>query len=275
MLKKILFLLLTLKSFASQPEPFAVYTIPKSGSHLLIKTLYCMTNFTPQWHTTAPDMEKLFQESRFPYTHCCLAPPLFQYYNSSSIKQIIGIRDLRDVCVSIVYQIRKGVWPEFARNSNKMKEFKNLPFDEQLIIVIQQEYEESPTGIPIQLGIRKVAEQASLLVQNPNLLICRYEDLVGPRGGGSEDAQKELLRKIGSHIGLFLTPEQIDELSLSLYGDNRNPFGQGDFTDYQSTFREGKIGSWKSAFKDIHKEVFKKRLGKSLIALGYEKDDNW
>lgn len=274
MFKTIALILLSLKLFAAQPEPFALFTIPKSGSHLLIKTLYYMTGFTPKWHSEPPAAEQLFQEAHFPYTHCCLPPSLLDYYARSPHKQILGIRDLRDVCVSIVYQIKKGTWPEFTRNREKRKFFEKLSFDEQLLYVIEQEYELAPK-IPLQLGIRKVAEQVTHLIQNPGLLICRYEDLVGPNGGGSETAQKELLRKIGLHIGLFLTPQEIDDLSSQLYGNEMNPFGQGDFSRYQSTFRQGKIGSWKTVFKDIHKEAFKRRLGEALITLGYEKDLNW
>jgi hypothetical protein len=234
-----------------------------------------MTAFTPQWHTNPPEVEKWIGESRFPYTHCCLSPSLLDFYSRSSIKQIIGIRDLRDVCVSIVYQIRKGIWPGFTHNPQNRQQFEKLSFDEQLLFVIRQEYEVHPPDIQLQLGIQKVAIQAVQLIQNPAALICRFEDLVGPHGGGSEQAQKDLLRKIGLHIGLFLSPEQINALCSSLYGNEKNPFGQGNFSDYQSTFREGHIGSWKTVFKEIHKQVFKERLGEALIALGYETDNSW
>ncbi len=275
MFKKILFTFLAIKIFASQPEPFALFTVPKSGSHLLIKTLYYMTGFTPYWHTDPPATKQLFQQSHFPYTHCCLSPRLLNYYANSSIKQIIGIRDLRDVAVSIVYQIRKGLWPEFTHNPRKKEEFLRLSFDEQLLFVIQQEYKLAPPEILLQLEIQKVAKQAELLVQNPSVFICRYEDLVGPQGGGTSESQKQLLQKIGLHIGLYFSPEQIEELSLCCYGNEYNPFGHGDFSNYQSTFREGKIGSWRNSFKEVHKEAFKKKLGRALITLGYEKDDTW
>ena len=330
MVKKIFFFLFILRGFASQPEPFALLTIPKSGSHLLIKSLYYMTGLSPYWHIDPPIIGQLLQKRQFPYTHCCLSPSLLQYYARASIpnsamdlefgechsgpsldncssavlrqysppldrpnpdhseppkfqvygrawyiKQILGIRDLRDVCVSIVYQIHKGQWPEFSRNLGKREAFKLLSFDEQLLFVIRQEYELNPPEIVFQHGIGKVARQAMALIQNREILVCPYEELVGPRGGGSEEAQKKLLRKISCYIGLSLSPQQIDEISSHLYGDDSNPFDQGVFSDYQSTFREGKIGSWKSVFKEIHKQAFKERLGQALIALGYERDNDW
>lgn len=280
MVKKILLTLFFLccariELFSYQPEPFALLTIPKSGSHLLIKTLFNMTQLTPYWHIDPPLVNEPFEEAHFPYTHFCLSPALWKYYSSTPLKQFVGVRDLRDVCVSIVYQIRTGIWPEFMDNPRKLKKFKKLSFDEQLLFVIQQEYEIAVPRPNVQLGIREVANQAMEFIQNRNVLICRFEDLVGPEGGGNENAQKKLLQKIGSHIGLSFTPQEIDDFAARLYGNRENPFGHGNFSDYQSTFREGKIGSWKTAFNETHKKVFKERLGKALITLGYEIDDHW
>ena len=141
-----------------------------------------------------------------------------------------------------------------------------MGFDQQLLYVINQEYEIDPPKIKNQLGMRKVAEQAVLLARDPHILVCRFEDLVGPQGGGSAQLQKRTLQKIAEHIGTPMSPAEIDGLAARLYGNEENPFGEGDFQNYQSTFREGKIGSWQEAFKPIHKEAFKKRLGWALIS---------
>jgi len=44
---------------------------------------------------------------------------------------------------------------------------------------------------------------------------------------------------------------------------------------HTSTFRKGKIGSWKEGFSLKNKNNFKKHCGDLLIQLGYEKDKNW
>jgi hypothetical protein len=254
---------------------FALFTVPKSGSHLLIKTLYFMTGFTPEWHTDPLSPTVLSQNRKFPYTHFCLSPSLQNYYqHSPSIKQIIGVRDLRDVCVSIVHQIIKGPWPELARDKQKQSAFRKLPFDDQLLWVINQEYELNG-HIQLQLGIAKVAEQVKKYVQNPDVFICRFEDLVGQRGGGTEEKQLSTIRQLGEYIGISFNPHEVQKIADDLYGNEINPFGKGMFQNYQSTFREGKIGSWENCFKERHKEAFKKRLGSALIALGYEENDDW
>ncbi len=259
----------------SRPEPFALFTVPKAGSHLLIKTLHFMTGFTPAWHTTSPSLAEWYNQSQFPYTHCVLSESLLTYYSNSPVKQILGIRDLRDVSVSIVHQILKGTWPEFTNFPQKLAAFKELDFDQQLLFVIEQEYELQPPKINLQLGLQKVAHQAVYLSSNPAILICRYEDLIGVEGGGEREKQLQTLRKIANHIGVFFSDNEIESLALHLYGNTDNPFGKKDFKDYQSTFREGKIGAWKSFFKPMHKDAFKRRLGQALIDLGYEQDNNW
>lgn len=271
---------LPLTAFEKEPSlpvtPFALFTIPKSGSHLLIKALYFMTGFSPFWHNDKPpSLQKLYARYNFPYTHCCLSPKLLKYYSSAPAKQILGIRDLRDVCVSIVFQIRKGTWPEFTNFPEKTIQFNKMDFDQQLLYVINQEYKLDPPNIALQLGIRNVAQQASALARDPNILICRYEDLVGEQGGGTLEAQEAILKKIATHIGLSLSAGDLEHLTANLYGNQDNPFGTIDFKEYQSTFREGKIGGWKEHFNPIHKKTFKERLGQALIDLGYEENNDW
>ncbi len=257
------------------PSHFALFTIPKSGSHLILKTLYFLTGFSPEWHMEAPNVIQLYEKQKFPYVHICLPEKLKTfYYASPTIRQIVGVRDLRDVCVSIIFQIRKGTWPGFTSNPSKIKAFKKLSFDAQLMYVINYEYDTSE-NILLQLSIAKVANQSKEWLQKPGVFICRFEDLIGPQGGGNGDVQKETLRKLAAHIGIALTSTEVEEVAAHLYGNEENPFGDNEFKNYQSTFREGKIGSWKTAFKAQHKKAFKERLGDALIALGYETGNDW
>ncbi|MES2273109.1 MAG: sulfotransferase domain-containing protein [Chlamydiota bacterium] len=280
MLRKCLILFcLILQSIAygnSPPAEYALLTIPKSGSHLLIKLLYLMCDLHPQWHVKPQSLQDLSADGKYPYTHFCLSAELLNFYsNSPQIKKIIGVRDLRDVCVSIVHQILKGTWPEFTGNKEKLEWFKGLSFDDQLMYVICQEYQNNVPHAKLQLGIAKSAAQAVVFCQDPNVLVCRFEDLVGLQGGGDDAVQKNEVARIADFLGLSLFPPEIEHLAAQLYGNAVNPFGMDDFSKYQSTFRSGKIGSWKKFFKPRHIAAFKERLGSALIALGYENDNNW
>ena len=263
-------------SFATIPNEYALFTIPKAGSHLLIKLLYLMCGSVPNWHTTPVKVAKLQAQGKYPYTHFVLSDELCEFYaRSPQIKKIVGVRDLRDVCVSVVHQILKGAWPEFTGNKERQAWFQSLSFDEQLMFVICQNYKQGGPFAKLQVAISQASSQAALFSKDPHLLICHYEDLVGPLGGGSEERQRKEVERVASFLGLTLSVDKIDKLVSLLYGNEINPFGRKQFSGYQSTFRKGQIGAWRGVFNEEHIKVFKERLGQALIDLGYEKDLNW
>ena len=258
--------------------PSVLITVPKSGSHMVIKALYFLTGGVPIWHTHFPSIHYIPSEEGFLYTHFCLSPQLEENYTHlPKLKKIINVRDLRDVCVSMVHQICKSPWPGMSQDLRKA--FKEMSFEEQLLFVINFDYElEDVSGFApnsLQTSITKVAEQAVRYTLEQNCLVCKYENLVGPKGGGTEDLQKEELRRIVAYLGLSVSEPLLEDVASRIYGNEIDPFGEGRFQHFHSTFQQGKINNWKSFFTKEHKEAFKKRLGKELIALGYEQDDNW
>ena len=97
-----------------------------------------------------------------------------------------------------------------------------------------------------------------------NVHVIRFEDLIGQAGGGSKEKQVYEIQKIAQHLDINLSIEQATDIAYRLFG--------GTFT-----FREGQIGSWKKYFTPEIKQVFKNTPGglDLLIQLGYEKDNNW
>lgn len=257
---------------------FTLLTVPKSGSHMVIKALHLMTGAISIWHTKFPSFHYIPSGEGFLYTHFCLSPQLERdYAELPKLKKIINIRDLRDVAVSIVNQIKKTPWPGMSKEQRE--EFLSWSFDEQLLFAINFDYDvkEVTSVAPnsLQVSLSKIAQQAGCYAKDPGNLVCRYEDLVGPMGGGSEEAQVEEVRKIASFLELSFTREQLYEIASQLYGDEINPFGKKGFSNFQSTFHQGQIGSWKRVFKQVHKNAFKEKLGEALIDLGYETDLCW
>lgn len=263
---------------AAEPPPFALLTVPKSGSHLTIKALYLLTGSISVWHTRFPSFFYIPPRDGFLYTHLCLSPELEDDYNHlPQLRKIINIRDLRDVAVSMVAQIKKYPWP--GMTAEQCERFFELPFDEQLLFVINYDYDVHEVGATapnsLQVSLRQVAEQAVRLSRDPCNLVCRYENLVGPMGGGSKEAQLAELESIASFLSLESTSEHLTEIAAQLYGNEFDPFGKGGFQNFNSTFQQGKIGLWRELFTEEHKRAFKKNLGKCLIALNYESDYNW
>jgi len=90
----------------------------------------------------------------------------------------------------------------------------------------------------------------------------RFEDLVGPMGGGTAQAQRSSIQKIAHHLGIDLSEDGITDITEKIFGKGL-------------TFRRGKIGSWKSHFSENHKKLFKRVAGNLLVELGYEKNADW
>ena len=68
----------------------------------------------------------------------------------------------------------------------------------------------------------------------PGCLFLRFEDLVGEGGGGSNEKQKEVVKKIALHLGVSFD-DQISAKLKEIY----NPDSR--------TFRTGKIDGWKNS----------------------------
>ena len=245
---------------------------------MIIKALHLMTGSSPVWHTHFPSFWCIPPDRGFLYTHFCLTEQLEQNYRDlPELKKIIAIRDLRDVAVSIVGQIKKTPWPGMTQAQRD--HFNGLTFDEQLLFVIEYEYDvhEIAAIAPNsnQASLIRVAEQALEYSSNPNHLVIRFEDLVGPNGGGDLGLQMQTLRSIAQFIQADLSEQQLFDIAGQLYGNQVNPFGKDALKNYRSTFSKGKIGAWKDAFKEEHKVAFKKKIGNLLIGLGYENDNAW
>jgi hypothetical protein len=275
-------LLMTTTLFAKSPEtevpPFVLMTVPKSGSHLAIKALHFLTKGICIWHTRFPSYYTIPSDEGFLYTHLCISPELEEdYAYLPKLRKIVNVRDLRDVCISIVYHMRKNPWP--GMTAEERGAFKKLSFEKQLFYVFNYNYElkEIAKVAPnnLQVSVSKLAEQMVRLSQDPDNLVCRYENLVGPEGGGDRDAQFYELRKIADYLNVSVSREQLKAIGAQLYGNAVNPFGKGQFENFKSTFHKGQIGRWREVFTEEHKKVFKEKFGYALIALGYEYDNNW
>ena len=105
-------------------------------------------------------------------------------------------------------------------------------------------------------------------IDNSEAFAVKFEDLVGERGGGSEDKRLYLVEQILDYLSISMPSDQIKEkfASYVLNPEESHTFKKGG---------KGNIGGWKTFFKDEHKTEFKKVAGHLLIDLGYEPDMDW
>jgi hypothetical protein len=64
-------------------------------------------------------------------------------------------------------------------------------------------------------------------------LVVRYEDIVGAKGGGSDEAQRLAIVNVMRHLGKDFDEKSLDRLQDQLYGGTH-------------TFRSGQINGWKN-----------------------------
>lgn len=281
-------------------------TIPKSGTHLLLKclTLFDQPNMTfkfdgniesykpvgarkkkfdrlnrfdPPHHykgefdltTEGPiskrfvarihekPTQRLFWASHWPYTKEADA-----YFGSKAVGNFFIIRDPRDMIVSMAHMVQRGWNGEFYEN------VQDLIFD--FIDGRQKHFlrwaVEVHSAYPLlwEYGVVGFYNMYLPWMNAKKFYTVRFENLVGAKGGGSDEAQFEEIKKMAEHIGLKLAPEKIKEIGENLFGGSK-------------TFRSGQIGGWKKHFTPEMKAAFKKAPGANqlLIDLGYEKDENW
>jgi len=89
-------------------------------------------------------------------------------------------------------------------------------------------------------------------------LIVRFEDLIGPRGGGTREAQVRALAKVCDHIGIETDDARVRDLASRL------------FYTASPTFRKGLVGQWKDKMSHSIKELVDEKLGDLIRRYGYE-----
>lgn len=91
----------------------------------------------------------------------------------------------------------------------------------------------------------------------------RFEDLVGPQGGGSRIEQTSVLTELFDYLQVDTSGALIHRIAERL------------FSSASPTFRQGGVGRWREVFDDGLKAVFKRVAGDQLIRYGYEASEDW
>jgi len=95
------------------------------------------------------------------------------------------------------------------------------------------------------------------------VLVIRFEDLVGPSGGGSTRAQRDVVARVADHVSRPLRGSELDRVCAQVWSRT------------SSTFAAGRTGGWRERFTAEHIAAFKRVSGQQLIDLGYEQDLDW
>lgn len=278
----------SLFNFSNEEKDFVLFTMPKTGTHLMQPLLAKMTGRKDAWASKVfPEAyevrdilvrDKLFASTQKVPIHWFCAPvPMSTFisklYHLNTNLQFLSahapfskpletlllarkyvaffvVRDPRDYVMSIFDHVNKH------DNVFILDDwFYSLNTDEQIYYLI--------TGTAWYNSAETVVKEFIKWKDSPACCTLRFEKLIGPSGGACTAAEHiRELRKIANALEIRMTDEELLEIFKA-------SFGQG------YTFNKAKVGRWKTYFNESHKKIFKQLLGNELIELGYEKDHNW
>lgn len=261
-----LFLLVPFGLFGKEKyDRFMVVTPQKTGSHLLTKAmlLLCRKDVLhyPNRDISREDLIYFLNQAKknnaFLHMHAFPSQHIIDTLQELNYKVIFLMRDPRDQAISLLFYVHNHDWKYGPINLHHS--FSQLSFDEQLDEVI--------SGRRYGLSIPKdiIGKRIPWMhLPDDFVYVAYFENLVGKKGGGSNDKQYKELRGILKFLNFNLAKRKIKYRSKNLYGK------PGDVT-----FRSGQIGDWNIYFTQDHIDAFKQAFGQELIDLGYENDQNW
>ncbi len=142
---------------------------------------------------------------------------------AAGLKNLMIVRDPRDVLVSFLHFVTR---PQHVLS----RDFLSLPPDQRLILAVDGG--QGPhSGAPI-LGLRQGFESILDWRREPDVLLLRFEALIGERGDGSTAAQRDAIRDVCQFLALHPDDSLIEHVC------------QHAFDTKAATFRRGKIGAW-------------------------------
>jgi sulfotransferase 6B1 len=264
-------------------EKILITSIPKSGTHLLEKVFAEFLNYE-KFGDGINRLYSINSEGRFSETkkrlswlprsafissHMFFDDELYQVIINKNIKVILSVRDPRDLVLSAANYIKEEAHPYSPHfRGTSLEEVIN-----QVIIGIDGPlYVHKPKKLKspifkdykhnLQGGIFETCQRFLRWEGVGQALRINFEDLVGSKGGGCDEKQKETILRISEFCSVQLLDIDLDNIKNNLFGES-------------STFRKGQIGSWKKVFTDENIKIFKECSGDLLVKMGYELDNNW
>ncbi len=231
-------------------------SIPKAGTHLLERAL-CLhpalyRRLVPtisgeniDRHGGLSSLLSRLRPGQVILSHLRYAPELRDTTFRQGTRGLFLVRDPHDIVVSEAFYLSRD------RRHRHHALFASLPSEKERIrLAITGDRARDV----ISIG-RRLRYFAGWL--DSGFMVVRFEELVGPAGGGSDTAQSAALRSIFNHLGVEASPAQVERIATRLFS-NRSP-----------TFRRGMIGAWQDHFDPELQRLFDEVVGDELSRLGY------
>ncbi len=184
--------------------------------------------------------------------HCGYSQELARLLEEEGFRVLLVLRDPRDVLVSLVHYLSK----------HGHSALRGLTLEEQLLMAIDG----IPPMFPPRISPLRQQDVAANYrstegwVAREGVMTVRFEDLVGPMGGGTVDAQQKSLEALVRFLNVPF--DRLDHARNNMFGGTR-------------TFFRGRVGAWREAFTPRVKTRFKEVAGRELVRFGYEPGEEW
>jgi len=262
------------------PTRLLVTAMPKSGTHLITEAVdhldeigrepLLLDHRRPIGHFARSLKRMAF--NRYAYGHVGANRQTVRAVLEARLSVIVMVRDPRDAIVSHIdhaYRLKPSVLREYyaslADDRERLKAaIRGVPPDRypRDAAVAEAGGYDMLTGYA---GIGTVCRSylAWAGIAGVRTMFVHYRDLIGEKGGGTRERQRETVARVIEFIGLKYDDARIDRLCDKIY----NP--------QSPTFNQGGQGRWRELFDGEIKDLFKKHAGRELIEMGYERDDRW
>jgi len=238
-----------------EPKIFSV-SIPKAGTHLLERAL-CLhprlyrkllpkiTDENVERYGGMPRLLEKLRPGEVLLSHLYYDDAYIPMLQRMGIRTIFMVRDPRDIVVSDTFFIWR--W-----SGHPLHDFFRSQGDIQKCLRIAIE------GYP-PLRYPSIAEKLERFSGwlRPEIHLLRFEDLVGPHGGGRQETQIQTLERLYEFLGLPLDPATRQWI-LSQLVSKRSP-----------TFRKGQTRQWEAHFTRELLNLFENLAGHWLEVYGY------
>ena len=237
-------------------------SVPKAGTHLLERAICRTPGLYRRLLPTVNDenaarwngLPALLQSSRggqVLMAHVRHTTEVARAATAGPVRTLFMIRDPRDIVLSQAsYIYGEKNHPRHALFAAAADD------DERIALAIRGSVQ---GGLP-SVGER-LREYAGWL--SSGALVLRFEDLIGPRGGGQAARQEQALASMYEFFDVELDSAVVEKIR------------EGIFSAHSPTFSKGIVGRWRDRFDDRLRALFKETAADELIAYGYADDEHW
>lgn len=236
--------------------PIFMNSLPKSGTNLLSRFLYLTGVFRRAISpTVGGDLPlnrlRRLRKNAFLIAHAPYSSTLHTHLTDANVTNILMVRNPISVAVSNMHYIGSKI-SKHRLHDYFVNVLRSDP--ERLSAVLngvqKERFGGATDSLPLVAHYRQYAGWASA----NNCLIIRFEDLVGPAGGGDLEDQNRTVDKLLQHIGL---------------GADFNFPANELFSSHSRTFRDGKIFGASQSEVETFKASIDSEWVKILDVLGY------